>query len=79
MAAKLLGREPQSFVAESPDASLLPAKNGTSEDNRVGSVHSITTVCTVPYTAVQVTRLSRFIVSSIETSPSRSHSFFGNA
>jgi hypothetical protein len=37
------------------------------------------TVRTVPYTAVQVTRLSRFIVSSTETSPSPSHSFFGNA
>ncbi|CAI8990673.1 hypothetical protein EMIT0194P_70119 [Pseudomonas serbica] len=32
---------------------------------------------TIPYTAAQVTRLSRIIVSSIKSSLSRSHSSFG--
>lgn len=40
---------------------------------------SHTTVRTVLYTAVQVMRLSRLIVSSIEISPRRSYGFLSSA
>ncbi len=60
-----------------PAEPLVTPESSREADSHPPSSH--TTVRTAPYTAVQIMRLSRLIVSSIETNPSPSQIFFGSA